>query len=662
MHGKRLTVIAGVALALAGTASALDWIARAPMANGAQHGIAVVAHDGKIYVLGNGVQCEVYDPAGDSWSPLDDLPFSCHQGRAVSDGTYVYLAGGENRTTNLSVSSLYRLDPTAAAGSQWTQLSSMSTAREGHGAAIIDGTIYVFGGLSSNGSTSLILDSVEAYDIAGDTWTVEASLPYVAGFGVSATAVAGKVYLVGGLSTYAAGGWNGKTCVFDPAAGTYTLLADMPVAKTLHGAAAVNGSIIVSGGMTEAALGGGSTQAVSTVEAYDPVLDAWTTLPDLPAARAIHDSTSEGGIVYVIGGTDENGTQAATCYAYVAGNAHWMPIASLPTGMQFASAVVAHDAKVYALGGESTHCSAYDPTTGAWSERDATPYEAHKACAVSDGTLIYLMAGIDNGTAADCASLHSFDPNAVTGSQWTQLASMSQARHSFAAVSMGGTIYVFGGDDGSGVLDSVEAYDTGSDVWSTMTPLPSALGGLGAAVVAGDIYVFGGGTDVTAVADVYLFDPAGNAGAGDYTAVASMPTATAFYAVATAHDRAYVIGGATLASPTVAAVSVYDPAFDTWTTGPALPYPRRIHGACSLDNAIFVIAGDDDGTITSTCYVHVADAALDTAPPNTDGDGSSGGCVPGSTSAPLFWPVLGLVSAIALVARRRSVVAACDRA
>jgi len=69
-----------------------------------------------------------------------------------------------------SVNSVYVYDPQADA---WTQLASMSVARQLHASAAVGGKLYVFGGY---GAGSGRLCTAEVYDPASDRWASVSSL------------------------------------------------------------------------------------------------------------------------------------------------------------------------------------------------------------------------------------------------------------------------------------------------------------------------------------------------------------------------------------------------------------------------------------------------------------------------------------------------------
>jgi N-acetylneuraminic acid mutarotase len=655
-------------MAMAGAARAGQWEEEMPMPGGARHGGAVVAHDGKIYAMGGAdlyTVCEEYDPATGAWLSMDNVPFACHMGRAVSDGTYVYLTGGKNNTTGLSTTNLYRFDPTAASGSQWALLAPMTTPRDGHGAVFAGGTIYVFGGMNEGNSGSAVLASVEAYSIAAGSWSSMHPMPRVA-FGVTATTVAGSIYVIGGISEFALAGFHGSVLHFDPAggsgAGSYTTLATMPVATTVHGAAAVNGVIYVTGGMSADVLTG-APGGIEDVQIYDPASDAWITGPALPEPRNIHDSCAIDETVYVIGGSDHTDS-TATCYAHVAGNAQWRTREPMAAGARHGVAVVEHGGKMYVIGGADllTVVEEYDPATDAWLLMDDVPFECHMARAVSDGTHIYLTGGSDASTGLSTAALYRFDPNASAGSQWTPLASMATAREGHGAVLVDGMIYVFAGvQDETTPLDSVEAYDVAGNVWSSKTPLPYAAFAVTATVADGEVFVMGGLHDFVASGfhdDVYRFDPSGNAGAGSWTALADMPAARAAHAAAAADGLIYVTGGLTgdalsVGADAVASVDIYDPALDAWTSGPELPDEWRVHGSCAIDGVVYVVGGEDGEVNHATCYAHLVTVVTpdDPATPVAE-DESGSGCAPTGTATPGQTLCVLVIMAALMMARR----------
>ena len=86
---------------------------------------------------------------------------------------------------------------------------------------------------------------------------------------------------------------------------------------------------------------------------------------------------------------------------------------------------------------------------------------------------------------------------------------MPTPRSGIAAASLGGKIFVFGGETKTETHSETESYDPKANSWETWAPMPTARHGLGAAVVGGRIYVIAGGPkpDVTFSSANEVFSP-----------------------------------------------------------------------------------------------------------------------------------------------------------
>merc|ERR1712194_766856 len=104
----------------------------------------------------------------------------------------------------------------------WQQMAAMPTARDSHAAAVVDGKIYVSGGLAASGEFS---DALEAYDPVADTWTLLASLSEARAFHASAV-VNGQLYVFGGFS---ASYCMDLVEVYSPVSNTWASAADLPL-------------------------------------------------------------------------------------------------------------------------------------------------------------------------------------------------------------------------------------------------------------------------------------------------------------------------------------------------------------------------------------------------------------------------------------------------
>ena len=84
-------------------------------------------------------------------------------------GGKIYVTGGED-SEERALNSVCVYDPQA---DLWTQLASMSTARDRHACAAVGGKLYVFGGLDDWAEA---LNTAEVYDPASGSWAQGPSL------------------------------------------------------------------------------------------------------------------------------------------------------------------------------------------------------------------------------------------------------------------------------------------------------------------------------------------------------------------------------------------------------------------------------------------------------------------------------------------------------
>jgi hypothetical protein len=204
------------------------------------------------------------------------------------------------------VGGLGTLDATGAADSTfayepasdvWTRRARLPQRRGAGAAAVIDGRVYVAGGLRSDASVR----DFAMYDPVADTWTELPPMPTARNH-LAAGAIEGRFYAVGGRDGTTL---YGVVEVFDPATGAWSGgRTPMPTARGGLGAAALGGLLYTVGGE------GNSQSPFGTfpqTEAYDPERDAWTRLPDMGVPRHGVGVAAIGGAIYVMGGATRQG-------------------------------------------------------------------------------------------------------------------------------------------------------------------------------------------------------------------------------------------------------------------------------------------------------------------------------------------------------------------
>jgi N-acetylneuraminic acid mutarotase len=222
----------------------------------------------------------IYDTKAQSWSKGPNLPTPRGGLTATTVGTKIYAIGGAKNPTystpelrpTVPVENVTTNEVLDTGTNAWSAAAPMLTARNHHGASLIDGKIYVVGGrigstfiigLSNNVSTN------EVYDVAKNTWaSVLGMTTPRSGVGTAVLnermhVLGGEAYLndlVGTYRTHEA---------FDPKTNSWQRLPPMPTPR--HGLAVgeIGGKMYAVSGSNVAG-GGGPHEGVNVNEVYDP--------------------------------------------------------------------------------------------------------------------------------------------------------------------------------------------------------------------------------------------------------------------------------------------------------------------------------------------------------------------------------------------------------
>jgi len=276
--------------------------------------------------------------------------------------------------------------------------------------------------------------------------------------------------------------------------------APMPTARFAPGAAtlSVNGQDVVF------ALGGAtSSSLLSTVEAYDPSTNSWSTVTPLPSAREGAGVVAAGNTLYVAGGNVAGGAPTGSVHVFdPVANAWSNALPAMSTPRAHFSLVAAGGA-LYAIGGDTAANGAAvtgsverldlaQPSAG-WTAMNPmpTPRRFTAAGALNNGSLIVVAGGQQvNGPALNRTELYN-----VTANQWTQGPNILAPTVAPASAVVSNALFVFGGFN-NGPLILAELYRPASgqqvDGWAALSGMPTPRGEAAAAAVGDVIYVIGG--------------------------------------------------------------------------------------------------------------------------------------------------------------------------
>ncbi|XP_025831842.1 kelch-like protein 18, partial [Agrilus planipennis] len=221
--------------------------------------------------------------------------------------------------------------------------------------------------------------------------------------------------------------------------------------RTKPRACEVRGHIYVVGGLNK------HGDSLSTVEYYDPKLNAWQSAPAMSTMRSRLGVAVLRGMLYAFGGYNGK-DRLASVEVYDCMKKEWSTVAPM-------------QCKRSALG------------------------------ATALGDWIYVCGGYDGVSSLN--SVERYHPQINT---WCTLAPMNKSRSAGAVIACQGYIYALGGHDGLSIFDSVERYDPNTNTWTEATPMLTKRCRLGVAMLGGKLYACGGYDGASFLQTVEVFD------------------------------------------------------------------------------------------------------------------------------------------------------------
>jgi N-acetylneuraminic acid mutarotase len=252
----------------------------------------------------NGGSVTVMESLGIWRNDLPDAPNAVlDAGSAVADNK-LYMVGGKTSTGHISNVYVYDPgDPFDTTDDIWTNAPDLpGSAVENPAVVEFDGKIYSFGG--STAPFSGAVDNAYVFDPATSSWTALPSMPTARG-GANAEVVDGKIYVVGGLGT---DGASVNTMeAFDPVTGQWLTStngdpAELQTPRDNPGAAVIGNKLYVFGGRTRNADGTVEDGALNTLEIYNPSTDLWTFGNPMVNGRRTMSVSILNNKIQVIGG------------------------------------------------------------------------------------------------------------------------------------------------------------------------------------------------------------------------------------------------------------------------------------------------------------------------------------------------------------------------
>jgi len=368
-------------------------------------------------------------------------------------------------------------------------------------------------------------------------------------------------------------------------------LDDARLARQQVAAAGVGGLIYVAGGVREQT---GSRK----VEALDPTVNQWRSIPDLLIPLHGAMAVNYRDELVVLGGWRPQGNNLNAVVSdrvFALRSDEWVELARLRRPRAAGAAAVVDD-EIIVVGGQADNqliaeTEVYDGDANEWRDGAAIPTSRDHLAAASDDRYVYAVGGRNVTAASNVGVLERYDPAA---DDWETLASMTTARGSIDADIVDGRLVVVGGESPTAVLDDVEAYDIASDIWHEFPSLPRPLHGTGVVAVGSVLYTLNGaeGTSHTgsSAAVNVLTPPPRPLQPTRWRNLDAAPLARQQVALTDVGGVIWVVGGledTTVATPEVQGL---DPSTGRWRSTEDLPEP--LHHAMAVDyNGTLVVIG-----------------------------------------------------------------------
>jgi len=266
--------------------------------------------------------------------------------------------------------------------------------------------------------------------------------------------------------------------------------------------------------------------------------------------------------------------------------------------------------------------------------------------ASGDGSRIYHIGGI-TGAMTPTKKVRVYSPADDTWSEAADIPVSTGIRTFGAAVELNGFIYVFGGVDETGALDTVWIYDEEMDTWSQGTNMPGPRFGSAVVIDGTTIWVVTGGQSLSLdyeTSYAWQYDPSTDAWLQDKGVIAAMgrsrgaflpngdlhrlsggfdrvthvgvnihqhytfsrpqiPFGVTDAAVVTDGVRIFVAGGGGGPAPRAPGrTQIFDTVRQTWSLGPAMPSGVDNTSGAIANGIFYVMGGYDGATPVSVNY------------------------------------------------------------
>ena len=248
---------------------------------------------------------EMYDTWTNTWQKVADMPTPRHGAKTAVVNNTIFVFGGWNGKDGDFANRKYPVSVEAynPQTDTWIQKKEMPISRVEFDLGVVDGKIYIIGGAMRAGEERI--GRVDVYNPTTDTWVKGREMPTpraILGVGV----VGNRIYAIGGR------GWPqvrlGPHLMvieeYDSRSRQWRKRSDMLDTRDSFGTVVVRDEIYLIGGFVRE---NGPLEFLASVNVYDPQKDAWRDIPAMPMPLLPYGAEAVNGKIYVLGGSADVG-------------------------------------------------------------------------------------------------------------------------------------------------------------------------------------------------------------------------------------------------------------------------------------------------------------------------------------------------------------------
>ncbi len=296
-------------------------------------------------------------------------------------------------------------------------IEELKETQQYHGCAVIGDKIYAVGDHHPYASPAVEATGVvQVYDASAGNWSYGTSMPANQSVGLAGVASQnGMLYVAGGVSAKDRSDSTDRLLRYDPLNDSWTQLASMNNQRHSFDLVSFRGKLIAYGGVAvffDPIANTTVETETNLTEAYDPITDSWSQLPNATHAFSSYAATVFNDEIIIHGGYEASGwsgTANDKTYGYDPFINDWNTRATLQVGMYDSTVALANDTLIYAAGDSS------NTRFSTWSIQYLAENEYHLNPTYREGLLTSSIQDLRSHTdgAASLLWLHfsAIEPN-----------------------------------------------------------------------------------------------------------------------------------------------------------------------------------------------------------------------------------------------------------